>query len=42
MGAPVKKTLSEEISENLHDFRLFVHNAEEGTILGRNGSGWGK
>jgi len=42
MGAPVKKTFSEEVSENLHDFRLFLHNSEEGTILGRNGKGWAR
>ena len=36
------KSFGEALSENLRGFGHFIYNPQDGTVLGRNASGWGK
>lgn len=42
MGKDEKKPLGQTIRENASAFRTFLYNSEEGTVLGRNSSSWGR
>lgn len=42
MGKDEKKPLGQTIRENASAFGTFLYNSEEGTVLGRNSSSWGR
>lgn len=42
MGKDEKKPLGQTIRENASAFGTFIYNSEEGTVLGRNSSSWGR
>jgi sodium/potassium-transporting ATPase subunit beta len=37
-----EKSFGESVAENLRGFGQFLYNSEEGTVLGRTGSGWAR